>query len=286
MIEDGGQLTIGRHRVPRLGYGTMRLPGPGIFGPPPDRELALAVLRRAVELGVRLIDSAWYYGPDVSNQLVREALFPYPPDLLLVTKLGASRGEDGSWGKAQLPSLLRQGCERDLRLLGLDSIPVVHLRWQEEPSGPQVPFETALATMLELKQEGKIQHLGLSNVSLEQLELARQQTEVVCVSNRYSLTSRADHPVLDRCSELGIAYLPFFPLEMGNIALDQALQAIAGSVGASPAQLVLAWLLQRSPVMAPIPGTSSLQHLEENVAAASLVLSREILSSLEDTLPG
>ena len=197
-VAAAGTVTIGELTVPRFGYGTMRLTGPGIWGPPTDQDEAVRVLRRAVELGVRVIDSAWYYGPEAAHQLVREALSPYPDDLVLVTKLGGSRREDKSWFAALTAELLRKGCEDDLRLLGLESVPVTHLRWMGDDSAS---FEDALATMLELKAEGKIQRIGLSNVSLEQLDAAMAQTEIVTVSNLYSVGQRADDPVVDRCTE-------------------------------------------------------------------------------------
>jgi pyridoxine 4-dehydrogenase len=276
--------------VPRMGYGAMRLPGSGVWGPPADRAEAIAVLRRAVELGVRLIDTAWYYGLDVANELIAEALRPYPDDLILVTKLGGARRDDGSWYAAVSDADLRAGCERDLRVLGLDSIPVVHLRWMGDGAGGGVSFADALGTMLDLRAEGKIQRIGLSNVTLDQLEQALAVTEVATVSNQYGLGRRDDQPVLDRCTAAGIPYLPFFPLvtagaagagAAGEVAGDGRLAAVAGRHGASPAQAALAWLLARSPVMLPIPGTSRVAHLEENIAAAALRLTDADLALLD-----
>ncbi|GAA1819924.1 oxidoreductase [Planosporangium flavigriseum] len=264
--------------VPRLGYGAMRLPGPRVWGPPRDRDEALAVLRRAVELGVRVIDTAWYYGPDVANELIAAALRPYPEELVLVTKLGGARRDDGSWYAAVTAAELRAGCERDLRVLGLEAIPVVHLRWMDQPD---VRFEDALGTTLDLRAEGKIQRIGLSNVTLDQLEQALAVTDVATVSNQYGLGLRDDQPVLDRCAAAGIPYLPFFPLLAGGGGADDRLAAVAVRHGATPTQVALAWLLARSPVMLPIPGTSRVAHLEENLAAGGLKLTEEDLAQLE-----
>lgn len=264
-----GTVQLGNLTVPRMGYGAMRLTGPGIWGPPPDRDEALRVLRRAVELGVRVIDCAWYYGPETSHELIAAALSPYPADLVLVTKLGGGRSADQGWHAAVTPAELREGCEQDLRLLGIDSVPVTHLRWMDEPGAS---YEDALATMLDLQQEGKIQRLGLSNVSQTQLEAAQAETPIDCVSNLYSSAQRDDDPMVERCTADGIAYLPFFPLAMGQTARDEALVTVAERLGATPSQVAIAWLLARSPVMLPIPGTRRVAHLEENVAAAELVL--------------
>jgi aryl-alcohol dehydrogenase-like predicted oxidoreductase len=273
-----------------MGYGAMRLPGPGVWGPPGDRTEALAVLRRAVELGVRVIDTAWYYGLDVANELIAEALRPYPEDLVLVTKLGGARGDDGSWYGAVSDAELRAGCERDLRVLGLDSIPVVHLRWMGDQAAGGTSFAHALGTMLDLRAEGKVQRIGLSNVTLDQLEDALAVTDVASVSNQYGVGLRDDQPVLDRCTAAGIPYLPFFPLVAGGaggvaggaggVAGDDPLATVAARHGLSRAQTALAWLLARSPVMLPIPGTSRVAHLEENIAAASVRLSGDDLALL------
>jgi aryl-alcohol dehydrogenase-like predicted oxidoreductase len=273
-----GTVRLADRDVARMGYGAMRLPGPGVWGPPQDRAEALAVLRRAVELGVRVIDTAWYYGLDVANELIAAALRPYPDDLVLVTKLGGARRDDGSWYAALGDAELRAGCERDLRVLGLDSIPVTHLRWME--GGPS--FADALGTMLDLRAEGKIQRIGLSNVTLDQLEQALAVTDIASVSNEYGFARRDDQPVLDRCTAAGIPYLPFFPLVAGGTdgAGDDRLATVAARHGASPAQTALAWLLARSPVMLPIPGTSRVAHLEENLAAGGLRLSDSDLALL------
>ncbi|MGC9668405.1 aldo/keto reductase [Planosporangium sp. 12N6] len=274
-----GTVHLADRDVPRFGYGAMRLPGPGVWGPPADRDEALAVLRRAVELGVRVIDTAWYYGLDVANELIAAALHPYPEDLVLVTKLGGGRRDDGSWYPALTDAELRAGCERDLRVLRLDAIPVVHLRWMDQS---EVSFADALGTMLDLRAEGRIQRIGLSNVTLDQLEQALAVTDVATVSNQYGPTRRDDQPVLDRCADAGIPYLPFFPLVSGGgIGADDRLATVAGRHDASPAQVALAWLLQRSPVILPIPGTGRVAHLEENLAAAGLRLTGDDLALLD-----
>ena len=281
-IDSAGTIAIGDLTVPRLGYGTMRLTGPGIWGPPRDHDEAVRVLRRAVELGVRVIDSAWYYGPEAAHLLVREALSPYPEDLVLVTKLGGARGDNRSWYSALSPELLRQGCESDLRLLGIESIPVVHLRWMDDET--TTSFEDSLATMIELQEEGKIERIGLSNVTLDQLDAAMAEVEIVTVSNLYSVGQRGDDPVLQRCTEEGVAYLPFFPLAMGKVGRESVVAAVAERLHASATTVALAWLLQRSPAVLPIPGTSKVVHLEENVAAADLVLTPADLSELDGTV--
>jgi aryl-alcohol dehydrogenase-like predicted oxidoreductase len=281
-IQSVGTVHLGDRTVPRFGYGTMRLPGPGVWGPPPDHGAALRVLRRAVELGIRAIDTAWYYGLEVANTLVAEALWPYPDDLVLLTKLGAWRGADGSWSVRLDAAGLRAGNERDLRSLRLEAAPVTHLRWAEPAP---VPFAEALGTLLELRDEGKIARIGLSNVSVEQLDTALRMTPIASVSNRYSLVDRGDEAVLARCAQEGIAYLPFFPLAAGHLGANDAVTRVARELEATPAQVALAWLLARSPVMLPIPGTRAVAHLEENVAAAALCLSPAHLALL-DGAPG
>jgi pyridoxine 4-dehydrogenase len=278
---DAGLVSLAGRQVPRLGFGAMRLPGRGVWGPPRDRDEALAVLRRAVELGVRVIDTAWYYGDDVANELIAAALHPYPEDLIVVTKLGGARGDDASWHASVDDAGLRAGCERDLRVLGLEQIPVVHLRWMGDEEAGGVTFAEALGTMLDLRTEGKIGRIGLSNVTLDQLDQAITMTEVATMSNPYGPTNRADQPMLDRCTELGIPYLPFFPLAMGRVGEDAALASVAEARGVSPAQVAIAWLLQRSPVVLPIPGTSRVAHLEQNVAAAGLQLTAGELQVLD-----
>jgi pyridoxine 4-dehydrogenase len=270
--------------VPRLGYGTMRLTGPHIFGPPADRDEALRVLRRAVELGVRVIDTAWYYGPYVADELVAEALHPYPADLVIVTKLGGARRDDASWFAALSAAELRAGCEHDLRLLKLDAVPIVHLRWIDNPDAT---FDDALGTMIALRDEGKIEHIGLSNIEASQLASARARTPVATVSNAYSVLDRSHDELVEMCATENIAFLPFFPLGASPVRAGAgvdglaAVTAIAERLGASPTQVALAWLLARSPSIVPIPGTSSVAHLEENLASGDLQLSAQDLANLD-----
>lgn len=277
-------IALADHVVPRLGYGTMRLTGPHIFGPPADRPEAVRVLRRAVERGVRVIDTSWYYGPFVAQEILAEALAPYPADLVIVTKLGAGRGDDASWFPALTEAELRAGCEHDLRLLGVDSIPIAHLRWMDNP---QVSFDEALSTMIALRDEGKIQHVGLSNISEAQLDAALARTAVATVSNAYSVLDRTDDALVQRCARQDIAYLPFFPLGASPVRSGAgvtgaaAVAAVAARLGATATQVALAWLLQRTSTMVPIPGTSQVAHLEENLAAADLELSAQDLAALD-----
>jgi pyridoxine 4-dehydrogenase len=284
-IDDAGTVALGDLTVPRFGYGTMRLTGPRIFGPPADRDEALVVLRAAVDAGIRVIDTAWYYGPDVANELVAEALSPYPDDLVIVTKLGGARTPDGGWHSFIAPDQLREGVEHDLRQLGLDSVPVTHLRWMDNPD---VGFSEALDGMLALVEAGKIQRIGLSNVSESHLDTALAKTPVVSVSNAFSVLNRDDDALVDRCTREGIAYLPFFPLgaspRVSGAGVEgfAAVSGVAQARGVSPTRVALAWLLQRSPVMLPIPGTSRLAHLQDNVAAAELVLDDSELALLSD----
>jgi pyridoxine 4-dehydrogenase len=278
-----GTVSIAGRTLPRFGYGTMRLTGPRIWGPPADPEQAIAVLRRAIELGVRVIDTAWYYGLDVANELVARALSPYLDDLLIVTKLGATRTENGAWRSFVRPEQLREGNERDRRILGLDTIPVTHLRWADGAGEAVdgVRFADAFETMLELKSEGKIGEIGLSNVTVPQLAYALGLANVATVSNLYSLTDRSSQDVLDRCTAEGIPFLPFFPLAVGKAGLNQVVAEIASEPAVTGTQVALAWLLAKSPIMLPIPGTSSVAHLEENVEAAGLRLPADALAKLD-----
>jgi pyridoxine 4-dehydrogenase len=264
--------------LPRFGFGAMRLPGPGIWGEPADRDEAVRVVRRAYELGIRVIDTAWYYGWDIANGIIAEALAPYPDDLVIITKLGGARREDGSWYSDYSRAALRAGCRRDLQVLRLDSIPVVHLRYIETAN---VPFEEALESMLEMRREGMIQRIGLSNVTLAQLDYALTVTPVATVSNRYSVLDREYEPVLSRCEERDLPFLPFFPLVIGKHDEEQVLHDVANAVGATPAQVALKWLLAHSPVMLPIPGTGKVAHLEENLASASIELGAEEMDRLD-----
>jgi pyridoxine 4-dehydrogenase len=279
-IGAAGTVRIGDLTVPRMGYGAMRLPGPGIWGPPADRDEALRVVRRAVELGVRVIDTAWYYGLDTANEIIAEALRPYPDDLVLVTKLGGGRGDDGSWQAAVTPAELRAGNERDRRVLGVEAVPVTHLRWMETSD---TNFAEALETMMAMRTEGKIQRIGLSSVTLEQLDLALEVTDIVTVSNHFGQSHQVDAQTLVRCETDGMAYLPFFPLGAGGgiTGSDEVLASVAAKYDATAAQIAIAWLLAKSPAILPIPGTSSVDHLEENIAAASIELDPDDVVLLE-----
>ncbi len=268
----------------------MQLPGPRVFGPPRDRQVALAVLRRAVKLGVNHIDTAQYYGPDVANELIREALHPYPDDLVLVSKVGAAREADGGWIPAQRPEQLRQGVEANLRSLAVERLDVVNLRLiggEEGERGPAVLLEEQLAIMVELREEGKIGGIGLSNVTIEQLRAGLAHTQIACVQNQMSLLHRDAEPLLELCRDAGIPFVPFFPLGsafpgMPKVAEQPAVREVADRLGATPAQVGLAWLLARGPDVLLIPGTSSLTHLEENLAASNVELDAQALTHLED----
>jgi aryl-alcohol dehydrogenase-like predicted oxidoreductase len=276
--ENVGTITIGDRRVRRLGFGAMRITGPGIWGPPADHDEAIAVLRRAVELGVDLIDTADSYGPEVSEELIAEALYPYPEDLLIATKGGLIRTGPGKWPRDGRPEHLREACEGSLRRLKLDAIDL----YQHHSPDKKVPYERSIAALKELQDEGKIRHIGISNVNLDQLETAREIVEVVSVQNRFNLTDRSSQDVLARCEELGIAFFPWAPIAAGELAEPGGpVDRIEHAHDASPGQVALAWLLARSGVMAPIPGTSSVEHLEENLAAADLRLSEDELAALE-----
>ncbi|MCZ0727039.1 aldo/keto reductase [Mycolicibacterium iranicum] len=259
----GGDLTVNR-----LGFGAMRLTGKGVWGPPADRDECLRVLRRAVELGVDFIDTADSYGPYVSEDLIRDALHPYD-GVVVATKAGLLRTGPDDWTPLGFPAYLRQECEMSLRRLGVDTIELFQLHRIDS----KFPAEDQVGELLKLQQEGKIRHIGLSEVTAEQLAAARAVAPIASVQNMYNLTMRAAEPVLDVCESEGIAFIPWFPLAAGPLAAsDGPLQRIAADHGASPSQLALAWLLKRSPVMLPIPGTSKVAHLEENVAAARIEL--------------
>jgi aryl-alcohol dehydrogenase-like predicted oxidoreductase len=263
--------------VNRLGFGAMRITGEGIWGPPADRDSAKAVLRRCLELGVNCIDTADSYGPDVSEELIAEALTPYPDDLVVATKGGMRRDGPGQWRADCRPEHLRQACEGSLRRLGLDRIDLYQLHTVDSA----VPLAESLGALVELKDEGKIRHIGVSNVDVDQLSQALAITTVVSVQNRYNVGDRTSEPVLERCEAEGIAFIPYFPLAAGSMADDGGpLDDLAQAHGASPAQVALAWLLARSPQMLPIPGTSSVAHLEENMAGAELRLSPDEVASL------
>ena len=265
-----GTVTLGDLTVNRMGFGAMRLTGPGVIGEPADRESAKAVLRRAVELGVNFIDTADAYGPEINERQIAEALYPYPDNLVIGTKGGLRHERQGEWLRDARPEDLRASCEASLRRLRLDRVDVYQLHAVD----PSVPFQDSLGALAELQQEGKIRHIGLSNVDARQLAQARQLVTVVSVQNRYNLADRHSEGVLEACEREGIAFLPWFPLGLGDLTRGGGrLADVASARGATQAQVALAWLLRRSPVMLPIPGTSSLEHLEEDVAAAALELS-------------
>jgi pyridoxine 4-dehydrogenase len=258
--------------VRRLGFGAMRITGDGIWGPPADEDAARGLLRRVVELGLNLIDTADSYGPEVSENLIAEALHPYPDGLVIATKGGLTRTGPGQWPRDGRPEHLREACEASLTRLKLDRIDLYQLHSPD----PKVPFEDSVGALKELQEDGKIRHIGVSNVSVDELERARRIVDVVTVQNRYNLTDRSSEDVLDACEQAGIGFIPWFPLARGSLAEPGgALEEVAHAHDATPGQVTLAWLLARSKVMLPIPGTSSAEHLEENVAAEELILSDE-----------
>lgn len=272
-----GRIELGRERsVNRLGFGAMRITGPGIWGEPRDPEEARRVLRRAVELGVEFIDTAHSYGPEVSERLIGEALYPYPDELVIGTKSGLLRSGPDAWLRDARPESIRSDVERSLTLLRRERIDLLQLHRVD----PRVPIEESLGVMAALRVEGKVDMIGVSNVSVEELERARAITEIVSVQNRYSLGDRESEDVLAICERDGIAFLPWHPLGAGSLTRASELDQVAAAHGATAAQVAIAWLLQRSPVMLPIPGTSSVAHLEENLAAAGLELSDEELERL------
>lgn len=272
---------LGDRRVGRLGYGAMQLAGPGVFGPPKDRAAAIAVLREAVALGVNHIDTSDFYGPHVTNQLIREALHPYPDNLVIVTKIGALRGADGSWLPAFSPEELTRAVHDNLRNLGVDVLDVVNLRSMHGIHGPaEGSIEAPLTVLAELQRKGLVRHIGLSNVTSAQIEEGRRICGIVCVQNHYNLVQRNDDALIDRLCAEGIAYVPFFPLGGFTPLQSSALNDVAKRLGASPMQVALAWLYRRSPNILLIPGTSSIMHLRENVAAPGLHLPEEAMSAL------
>jgi pyridoxine 4-dehydrogenase len=275
----GGTFSLGGDLpVRRLGYGAMRITGPGIWGDPPDREAAKALLRRVVELGITLIDTADSYGPDVSEELIAEALHPYPDDLVIATKGGLLRTGPGQWPTDGRPEHLREACEGSLRRLRVERIDLYQLHRPD----PAVPYEESVGALAELRAEGKVRHVGISNVDVAQLATAASIVPVVSVQNRYNIAERDAEPVLQACERDGLAFLPWFPLATGDLAKPgSALDDVASRLGVPPGHVALAWLLRHSPVALPIPGTSSVAHLEENVAAASLELSAEDVEALD-----
>ena len=277
---------LGGRPVRRIGYGAMQLAGPGVFGPPRDRDAALAVLREAVDGGVDHIDTSDFYGPHVTNQLIREALHPYGDDLVIVTKVGAVRGADASWNPAQSPEALAAAVHDNLRNLGLDVLDVVNLRIMGATHAPsEGSVEPQFAALAELQRRGLIRHLGLSNATSAQVAEARRIAPVVCVQNQYNLAHRADNALVDELAGLGIAYVPFFPLGGFTPLQSAALSEAAAELEATPMQTALAWLLRRAPNILLIPGTSSVAHLRENLAAGALELSDDMAARLDGIAP-
>ncbi|MGV0851330.1 oxidoreductase [Mycolicibacterium phlei] len=281
---------LGSFRVGRVGYGAMQLPGPGVMGPPRDHDEAIAVLHRVIELGINHVDTSQFYGPNVANELIHEALHPYPENLAIVSKVGARRDESGAWLPAQEPDELRAGIEENLSTLETDRLAAVNLRVFGHDAVPEVEdrdlFERQLATMVKARDEGLIGGIGLSNIGPEHLRIALDQTEIVCVQNAYNLVDRSSQPVLDACIEHDIAFVPFFPLGSAFVADSPvlghpAVQREAERQGRTPAQIALAWTLSVAPNVLLIPGTSSLRHLEENTAVADIELSEEAKRELD-----
>jgi pyridoxine 4-dehydrogenase len=279
-ITAAGFFSIGNRAVNRMGYGAMQLAGPGVFGPPKDHGAAIAVLRDAVASGVNHIDTSDFYGPHVTNQLIREALHPYPDGLVIVTKVGAVRGDDASWIPARTPTDLTRGVHDNLRNLRVDALDVVNLRVGGIHGPVEGSIEQQFATLAELQQQGLIRQLGVSNVTSGQLKQARGIAEVVCVQNHYNLAHREDDALIDELADSGIAYVPFFPLGGFSPLQSSILSDVATELGATPMQIALAWLLRRERNILLIPGTSSISHLHENLAAAELSLSDKVLARL------
>jgi pyridoxine 4-dehydrogenase len=280
-IDHAGTFTLGSRTVKRLGYGAMQLAGPGVFGPPRDRGAALAVLREAVAAGVDHIDTCDYYGPHITNQIIREALAPYDDQLLLVTKIGARRGADGSWLPATSADELARAVDDNLRNLGLQQIEVVNLRIMFDSHGPaEGSIATQLKALADVQRQGLVRHIGLSNVTPTQVKEGRDIAQIVCVQNQYNLAHRDDDALIDALAAQGIAYVPFFPLGGFNPLQSATLSEVAARLKATPMQVALAWLLRRSANILLIPGTSSIAHLRENLAAASLVLPEEEMAAL------
>jgi pyridoxine 4-dehydrogenase len=285
---------LGPYSVGRVGFGAMQLPGPGVFGPPRDHDQAIAVLQRAIELGVNHIDTAQFYGPNVANELIREALHPYPTELALVSKVGGRRNDQGAWVPAHEPDALRDDIETNLRSLDVDALAAVNLRLMdpesEDPSKPARVnhdlFDRQLSAMIQARDEGLIAGIGLSNISVEHLQIALDRTEIVTVQNAYNLVDRTSQPLLDACIEHGISFVPFFPLGSGFTADNPVLgnsviQNAAAEHGRTPAQIALAWTLSLAPNVLLIPGTSSVQHLEENMAVVEIELDDETRRELD-----
>lgn len=283
----GGTYPLGGHEVARVGYGAMQLAGKGVFGPPKDRAGAIAVLRAAVESGVDHIDTSDYYGPHITNQIIREALHPYRDDLVIVTKIGARRGEGGSWLPAVSREALTQAVHDNLRNLGLDVLDVVNLRSMLGSHGPtEGSLEEPLTALADLQQQGLVRHIGLSNVTPAQIADGRRICPIACVQNMYNLAHRNDDALIDDLAGHGTAYVPFFPLGGFTPLQSTALSEVAAALGATPMQVALAWLLQRAPNILLIPGTSSVDHLRENMAAADLALPSDSVAKLDQIAAG
>ena len=285
--DQSNTFTLGDRSVKRFGYGAMQLAGPGVFGPPKDHDAALAVLREAVASGVNHIDTSDFYGPHSTNRLIREALAPYPDDLVIVTKIGARRGDDGSWLPAFSPEALTKAVHDNLSNLGLDVMEVVNLRIMLDTHRPaESSIEAPLAVLAELQRQGLVRHIGLSNVTAKQVEEGRALANIVGVQNHYNLVHRDDEALIDELASAGIAYVPFFPLGGFTPLQSTALSEVAKALGATPMQVALAWLLQRAPNLLLIPGTSSVEHLRENLAAAELKLPRDAITKLNQIAAG
>lgn len=283
-LAKAGTFSLGDKTVNRMGYGAMQLSGKGVFGPPKDRDAAIAVLREAVNQGVNHIDTSDYYGPYVTNQIIREALHPYPRDLVLVTKIGAKRGADASWNPAMSADDLTRAVEDNLTRLGLDAMDVVNLRVMGGGAGhgpAEESIEAPLRVLADLQRQGLVRHIGLSNVTPAQVEEGRGICTVVCVQNQYNLAHRDDDALIDALAKYGIAYVPFFPLGGFSPLQSSVLSEVAASLDASPMQVALAWLLRRSPNILLIPGTSSVAHLHENIAAAGIDLPDAAMTRLD-----
>lgn len=282
-VKQSGSFTLGNREVWRLGYGAMQLAGPGVFGPPKDPEMAVKVLQAALDAGVNHIDTSDFYGPHVTNQIIKKALHPYPKALTIVTKVSARRDEQGNWLPALSEAELTQAVEDNLRNLGLDVLDVVNLRSMISVHGPaEGSLEAPLETLIKLKDRGLIRHIGLSNVTAKQVEDGQKMTDIACVQNFYNVANRHDDALIDSLAKKNIAYVPFFPLGGFSPLQSQELNEIAANLNATPMQVALAWLLQRAPNILLIPGTSSLGHLNENLAAASLTLPKEALDVLNN----
>jgi pyridoxine 4-dehydrogenase len=281
-VHQSSTFKLGDRIVNRMGYGAMQLAGRGVFGPPKDRDAALSVLREAVASGVNHIDTADFYGPHVTNQIIREALHPYPDDLVIVTKISARRGEDGSWIPAMSRDELTQAVHDNLRNLGLDVLPLINLRSMFDTHRPaEGSIEAPLTVLADLQRQGLVRHIGLSNVTPAQIAEGRRICEIVCVQNAYNLADRADDALIDDLGRNGIAYVPFFPLGGFTPLQSSTLTDVAAQLGVSPMQAALAWLLRRAPNILLIPGTASVAHLRENLAAAQLTLSPQVLAELD-----